>query len=104
MTIDNRNRNKDTCPVCEITLITQDDDNGNGLSEICPKCHRYYFPFPEDIDINTDSDIEPVSGYDSDNDSPILLCEQPKESKPDSYLRRHFGSGVTIESTLEIPE
>jgi hypothetical protein len=98
MTIDNRSK----CPVCFDSYLVVED---NGHSERCLSCGRVYYPFPTDIDLDNEADIEPVSGYDSDdNDSPILLCEKPKESKPDSYLRRHFGSGVTIESTLEIPE
>jgi hypothetical protein len=87
-----------TCPICKIELSVNDN------IQQCKKCHREFYPVKDDDERLKYDDIETVS-EDSNNEGPILLCEKSKESKPkDDYLKRIFGSHVTVETEIHIPE
>ena len=94
----NKSNNNSQCPVCKTELSL----SSNNIQH-CSKCRREYYSVVDDQQNKNKleyDDIEPVS---NDNEGPILLSEKPKEPKEDSYLRRHFGSSVTIETEIEIP-
>ena len=91
------------CPVCQTPLSLKNIDKYD--LQYCSSCRREFYPI-EDLDERNKpkyDDIESVSDSNS-NDEPVLLSEKSKESKPNSYLRKHFGSSVNIETEIYIPE
>ena len=88
------------CPICKSPLTVNSDHK---QVQFCSSCRREYYSIEDDQD-NERLQYDDIESLSDNNEGPILLCEKTKESKPDSYLRRHFGSGVEITSEVYIPE
>ena len=100
ITNNNKSKTNSKCPIDKTPLSTNID--GDYEYQYCSSCKREYFQIQNDDQSKLEYDIETVS--EEREGGPILLSEKVKEPKPDSYLRRHFGSGVSITTELYIPE
>ena len=93
------NSNESKCPVCKIELSI----NSNQI-QYCCSCRREFYPISEK-DENERLQYDDIESISNDSNSgPVLLTENSKEPKPDSYLRRHFGSHCEITTEVYIPE